>query len=1335
MNNRQRILVSIVLAIFVFQIVLSSSPNIYHKHYSESSFPELLLGNGTENTLLRTILIKQDSNSLVDEFSYIASVPLAVYTTSSGNMYKSPVVMIENSSTIEYFLQDWGEYLSEFSNSCESIGVGLFGTNTRNLIQDNLHQEIFPLFEQESPFQVASDLALYDWKNASTVFVAPINISQETVSVSSNDFNLSFEGVSQSSGLVSGSVSNGVWSNSSLDLGTSDGYIIGNLSWSPMGSRYITHAISSPSGIISDYSTNIYAQYQANQYSLPIFSEFLNTESGNWTLGVYGVNTGSSVSYDYDYQVFPAERTNISVPANAASLNVSVSWSNLYNDVNLYLASPSGYIAGLSNIDNSEKNIIGETISILEPEEGNWEVIAVWMNPTTSVQVTGSYEIATQGDSLKKSFSAASNGAILASNSNSPLLYTLNNMIPEITYETLQKLNASEIVIVDPLNGIENSVVSDFSSSFSNVTYLGNYLDLNNYWNSILSSNSLVVCSVNSESSSYILGSTLAGAVSNSPIIFPNSSVYTRMTESWSVYSNPLPEEPRSLEGYEQNLNLDDRIPNRYTMQHVGNYLNTWFNNLGLNTSNLETIRVFSPLTVLPTTVDRILLGQYSVGRLSGNTKAENIVITARGLFYRELISVNQEKDTAHLSLYAYAEGTTFRDNNGVTHNVDERALIESALNGASYNISWHIGMNEMVSQANQGSTLWSISTHGVIFDTHPTRFVTEDWLGLLFSNYEHEIGVEVGGSKLDPDFNNDGIVDPDNSSEEEYLVPSWFDSRLTNLKSPIITVVGCLLGSSEYPELFLSHGATNVISSTRSVYFHSGGWSNVRFVELLSQDFTSGQVIQTVINETSEAYSSGYSTVNSDWSLQFVLFGDPDVTMYKPGDITPIPIDPTITSKDGHAPGYYRDKVIILGDSNRSSDDLDKIGISYSYFDIDHNLSDYLEELSFYPASIIESGLNESQFINLSQNQTELLKYIENGGVVALLGFGDSFTSLTNISGLPINLEYNPAGTGFVINLKAIEHSLLNTPNLINSSKISKGTISSSDPRMSVISERSSSDIVWLAGVIGEGKITAMTLSPDQGNYTDILENIVNWVNIPKIRISDLFIQTNYIQGQSLDFGVYLVDNRNYPINDASINITISNIMTNVTSRGDGWYTVNLTSEFTENMVGTNSITISANKTGYDPLLTTVSIQINQGFIPLWLEPYIPYILLFIIGLIVYFSLRKSKKSKEPKIRKLPQMSNSSRISRPGKLKIPLPVEEPIKKPPKRTPIKINQNDTERKELLKERILEKKNTSIEQIREEKKPVKVIGKAELCPICGTPKKEQQQICLVCGFAF
>jgi len=261
------------------------------------------------------------------------------------------------------------------------------------------------------------------------------------------------------------------------------------------------------------------------------------------------------------------------------------------------------------------------------------------------------------------------------------------------------------------------------------------------------------------------------------------------------------------------------------------------------------------------------------------------------------------------------------------------------------------------------------------------------------------------------------------------------------------------------------------------------------------------------------------------------------------------------------------------------------------------------------------------------------------------------------------------------------------------------------------------------------------MTLSPDQGNYTDVLENIVNWVNIPKIRISDLFTQTNYIQGQSLDFGVYLVDNRNYPINDASINITISNIIANVTNSGDGWYKVNLTSEFTENMVGTNSIIISANKTGYDPLLTRVSIQVNQGLIPLWLEPYIPYILLFIIGLVCYFSLRKSKKSKEPKMRKLPQMSNSSRISRPGKLKIPLPAEEPIKKIPKRTLTKINQTHPERKELIKERVLEEKNASIEQIKEEKKPVKVIGKAELCPICGTPKKEQRQICLVCGFAF
>jgi hypothetical protein len=757
-------------------------------------------------------------------------------------------------------------------------------------------------------------------------------------------------------------------------------------------------------------------------------------------------------------------------------------------------------------------------------------------------------------------------------------------------------------------------------------------------------------------------------------------------------------------------------------MQQVGDLVRDWLTDSGINSSILETLRVVAPLTNLPPSIDRIFTGELSVGRLPGASPAENIAIIARGLFYNELIFSNSYRDTSHLSLYAYAEGTNFRDNFGVTHAVNERALIDAALNSVGFTITRKIEQTGLTATANLGSTYWSISTHGVIFDTHPTRFVTEDWVGLMFSNWEHESGWETGGSYIDPDVNSDGIVNPENTSEQVYVTPSWFDSQFENLHSPIVTIVGCLVGSSEFPEMLLSHGATSVISSLRSIYFHSGGWSNVRFAQLLTQNYSCGDVLRTVINETSEMYSLDYSTINSEWSLQFVLFGDPDVTMYKPGDPKPTLTPLTMTAKDGHSPGSLRNTVLVLGNNRTSTDDWENLSISYLYFDINDNFSTFLNWMWAFPLVVVESGVISSGSTSLSLNASIFDNYIKQGGVMAIFGAANGFATSSNVSWLPMTTSVDPSGNGNSINYPQPTHPLVSIIHNLNTTKNSQGSFSQSNQHYFTIARRNSL-AVWLAASVGDGKLTIATITPDLDNDTEVYQNLLYWVGVSSLKLSDYQGMDSQKQGQSINFGLFITDVQHYSVVNAVVNVSIGDIVTTAISLGEGWYAVNLTAEQTQNFLGDIEVHIQIEKVGYDPLSTSLTLTVRSSLIPEWLEPYLPFILLGIIAIVaIYFGSRPAKKKK--KVIPIPSLDNHKRINRPRKLKIPIPereIDQEIPRPPNQVEPSISDDSQEIFATPPQRASDERSTL------------EVPPSTKCPICGTFMAPSDTMCNICGF--
>jgi hypothetical protein len=211
--------------------------------------------------------------------------------------------------------------------------------------------------------------------------------------------------------------------------------------------------------------------------------------------------------------------------------------------------------------------------------------------------------------------------------------------------------------------------------------------------------------------------------------------------------------------------------------------------------------------------------------------------------------------------------------------------------------------------------------------------------------------------------------------------------------------------------------------------------------------------------------------------------------------------------------------------------------------------------------------------------------------------------------------------------------------------------------------------------------------------------------------------------QGQSLNLGLFVTDVQHYAITDAIVNVTIGDLSTIASSLGQGWYAVNLTSDQTQNLLGDIEITIKIEKTGYDPLSTSISMRVGSSLFPEWLEPYLPFILLGIIGVVaIYFGTRSSKKKK--KVIPIPSLDNHRKISRPRKLKIPIPEETPESVIP-RSNVQMEDSASGDQDDI---FASPSRRQMEELQATGVPSNL-----KCPICGSIMKVNDTMCDVCGY--
>ena len=186
MKKLYKYLYSLLLIILVLSIISSSA--IRYAETSENVRVISRFGNlDTHNIIARdtstsekyikqVTFVKQDANTLMDEYAYLAAIPNSIYYDTDGIKYISP--MLYGTSDIErYYLEDWSAYLNGWPGTTVVHFVGDYSADFRDDVLSYFDNSDAQTYSGDSAVQIAKEIAVNNWINSDYAVLAPIDTS------------------------------------------------------------------------------------------------------------------------------------------------------------------------------------------------------------------------------------------------------------------------------------------------------------------------------------------------------------------------------------------------------------------------------------------------------------------------------------------------------------------------------------------------------------------------------------------------------------------------------------------------------------------------------------------------------------------------------------------------------------------------------------------------------------------------------------------------------------------------------------------------------------------------------------------------------------------------------------------------------------------------------------------------------------------------------------------------------------------------------------------------------------------------------------------------------
>jgi hypothetical protein len=526
---------------------------------------------------------------------------------------------------------------------------------------------------------------------------------------------------------------------------------------------------------------------------------------------------------------------------------------------------------------------------------------------------------------------SVTNGAVLASLINAPLLYTAGGPTPEVNVvQTLQDLGIDNLIVIDPSNQINTT---GWTSSGFNIESVKSDKAVFNYIYNVSKAKGLDKSLIlSAQGGPWFSGAALAGACLGAPapaldgpemLHIQSQATATwwqliQLSDTYSFYPLNALRAPNEnnmedladdffawIEGYNPDFNPDcgdtdgDGIPD---------------NGINWDYSQDVDVIVVSPLNALKGTLDRAILGKAAVGRIPCSDPSVQWAVMNREMLYWKVgfSQADNPEDPGDSKPVAdhwkkvgwtfnsYAHDDDIMDNDAGDQDDDDYCAVDDGgsnhlqykpreswpVAAASYGKSnefhtYYDGIRDMLED---GTCYWSNNGHGHHYNVMET-------------------GIGYTGTITDPsDPKWAGPNPPPNSFIDAPLETTtgwdWFYD-IENAHSTFATFQSCQVGGSAMPEYFMRIGAVGAIGGVVSRTLNEATIQSDRTTQGLFSGMSFGDAYRWGVDETSSMYSikdgahenGNYSDFGYTDDLpyrvgdtcQTLLYGFPDLVMINP--------------------------------------------------------------------------------------------------------------------------------------------------------------------------------------------------------------------------------------------------------------------------------------------------------------------------------------------------------------------------------------------------------------------------------------------------------------------
>lgn len=719
MKNKKSYFMKNIISIFVVLILVSTTMIGTAIEEKSSDLDTLGNDKGpsykTVIPVEKVTMINYDENSLLDDYSYLAGVPTAAFQYEDKIIshpilfYQDYYDVTENKEKtfnarqgLDFFMEDWMSYCNGELDQITLVNVPEDKLDYSWRVKDGQTK----IIEGKNPYDIASQFALNDWSYSNKAVISVIEEDFKTPDYSYS--NILTESLDSSKILTERHTVSQV----NQITPQFEGFTV------PEGYKYLKARLWYPCYYFSfmmfnitippgDPNLELFCKHKGEWMEVAATfgwnqmfgmdlekAESYVYETGDWQLAVTDVPThageednidvitkirklgpftfgryGSfmdalknirNTEYNIDISMFPGK--NIDLPDNppygCRNASFKLTWDDPSVKLGFSLIGPAGeevLSASDEDVDYQELKLdqLGECL------DGEQYSICVFsmgdINRDIDFEIEYSWK---QGFSKEKgdSLTSATEGAVLASALNAPLLYTKTSELSDVTEETLYKLGVKEVYIMDFGSNVADEVIDSIKEVASITKQYKNLETFYMEMKELTGQNDIIITTIDpwtyyyseeggfpvgeKEGAHFIGPAAYIAAHHGSPVIIVDnhpelSSSVVWHTEFWKRYPD------------------GHTLPSVAEMYLTGKRTYAFFDKIGYDEDleeEMETMITVADQYDIGTPWDRVFFGKAKAGRFFG-TPVDISYWISRSVFYPQLVFINPATDSEGVEL------------------------------------------------------------------------------------------------------------------------------------------------------------------------------------------------------------------------------------------------------------------------------------------------------------------------------------------------------------------------------------------------------------------------------------------------------------------------------------------------------------------------------------------------------------------------------------------------------------------------------------------------------------------------------------------------------------